>query len=174
MRHIIPVIFAAVVSGCGGSKTSGTTPTNDMSASADLSSGGDLSDGVCHFPNGDVCDPVIGCSNGCAWCGCTIEGTSTHGVASCNENECDPGDSGAVFAAPCATSADCAGGLVCVFSIGCTQTMGQCTPAGACDSVGIGMPPVGSVTFCDCTNHTVTATTTCGIPQQYAHTGGCG
>ena len=66
------------------------------------------------------------------------------------------------------------GGLVCVWSIGCTQSHGICTPAGACDSFGVGNPPVGATTFCDCSNHTVTVDTTCGIPQAYAHSGGCG
>ncbi len=173
MRQVSIIIglAALLVSGCGGNgTTSGTTATVDMSAGADLNG----SAAVCHFPNGDVCDPVIGCSNGCAWCGCTIDGTSTHGIAACNEDECDAGDGGAVFAAPCTTSADCAGGLVCVWGIGCTQTAGQCTPASACNSFGTGMPPTGATTLCDCSNHTVTVTTTCGIPQPYAHTGGCG
>jgi hypothetical protein len=168
MRHFVPVLLALSFAACGGSKSSGTTPSVDMTASVDMTNP------VCQFPSGDICDPDIGCSNGCSWCACTINGTSTHGAASCNENACVPGDSGAIFDDPCTTTADCAGGLVCVWSIGCTQTHGKCTPSGACNSFGVGNPPVGTTTFCDCNHHTVTVDTTCGIPQQYAHVGGCG
>ena len=173
MRLLTPALTALmlVVAGCGGDDTTNKSNGADMTASADLLSN-DSGNATCHFPNGDACDPVIGCSNGCSWCGCTIDGTSTHGIASCNEVAClaDAGD----FGQSCITNNDCTSGLVCVWGIGCTQTHGQCTPVSACNSFGTGMPPIGSTTFCDCSNHTVTVTTTCGIPQPYAHTGGCG